>query len=356
MPRDSAARLVSVAKRNIPRSSSRFCELSLATFRYFLLDIYVWDSTHNRLNHHFPMSPAGLRTIRPELGPPFSARSACAPDRASARAAKLVCWVSNPSWVLCGRAKGRRFSVYVSEELVPEVRRCLDNGRALQEMLYEAAPRYVKALKRAKDKRQKRTVNGDMSRAVSRQRTFDDLALTRQGVVLEPLLQAISDFLDDHQGLITTIQGDLRRGLKNPDTGRAGAHGATDLALAGSHARQELGLSRTDCRWHHAGTVRRFLLPAGAQARSVPTRFCPTDGADDQLRQCWSRRPVPLDWKTRMSYASTPRLLGRIFIIPTTHCCGMSSVSSRAWSAGSQTRLDGLSRSYAGERRPGLIR
>jgi hypothetical protein len=58
----------------------------------------------------------------------------------------------HPSWVLYGRAKGRRFSVYVPEELVPEVRRCLDNGRALQDLLYEAAPRFVKALKRAKDK------------------------------------------------------------------------------------------------------------------------------------------------------------------------------------------------------------
>jgi hypothetical protein len=33
---------------------------------------------------------------------------------------------------------------------VPEVQRCLDNGRAVQEQLYEAAPRYVKALKRAR--------------------------------------------------------------------------------------------------------------------------------------------------------------------------------------------------------------
>jgi transposase, IS5 family len=64
-----------------------------------------------------------------------------------------------------------------------------------------------------------------MSRAANLQRTFDDLALTQQGVVLEPLLQAISDFLDDHEGLITTIQGDLRRGLKNPDTGRKGSSG-----------------------------------------------------------------------------------------------------------------------------------
>src|SRR5258708_10781932 len=61
-----------------------------------------------------------------------------------------------------------------------------------------------------------------MSRAVNLQRTFDDLALMQQGVVLEPLLQAISDFLDDHEGLITTIRSDLQRGLKNPDTGRKG--------------------------------------------------------------------------------------------------------------------------------------
>ena len=52
------------------------------------------------------------------------------------------------SYVLYSRLNGRRFSVYVPEELVPELRRCVDNGRALQELLQEAAPRYVKALKR----------------------------------------------------------------------------------------------------------------------------------------------------------------------------------------------------------------
>lgn len=56
------------------------------------------------------------------------------------------------SWVLYGRTKGRRFSVYIPEDLVPEIRRCLDKGRALQELLFEAAPRYVQALKREKDK------------------------------------------------------------------------------------------------------------------------------------------------------------------------------------------------------------
>lgn len=44
----------------------------------------------------------------------------------------------------------------------------------------------------------------------------------RQGLELEPLLGAIADFLDDHEELVTRIRGDLRRGLKQPDTGRGG--------------------------------------------------------------------------------------------------------------------------------------
>ena len=52
--------------------------------------------------------------------------------------------------MLYGRANGRRVAVYVPEELVPEVQRSLDNGRALQDLLYQAAPRYIKALKRGR--------------------------------------------------------------------------------------------------------------------------------------------------------------------------------------------------------------
>jgi len=54
----------------------------------------------------------------------------------------------HPRWVLYGRAKGRRFSIYIPEHLVAEVQRCLDKGRAMQELLFEAGPRYVEALKR----------------------------------------------------------------------------------------------------------------------------------------------------------------------------------------------------------------
>jgi len=61
----------------------------------------------------------------------------------------------HPSHVLYGRLKGRRVAVYVPEELVPEVQRSLDNGRALQELLQQAAPRYIKALKRERTKASK---------------------------------------------------------------------------------------------------------------------------------------------------------------------------------------------------------
>jgi len=54
------------------------------------------------------------------------------------------------SHVLYGRIKGRRFAIYIPEQLAPELRRCLNNGRALQELLYQSALRYTKALKHQK--------------------------------------------------------------------------------------------------------------------------------------------------------------------------------------------------------------
>ena len=61
-----------------------------------------------------------------------------------------------------------------------------------------------------------------MSRVGTSQISFADWELMRQGLAMEPLLQAISDFLDDHEKLVLKIGGDLRRGLKKPDTGRNG--------------------------------------------------------------------------------------------------------------------------------------
>jgi transposase, IS5 family len=61
-----------------------------------------------------------------------------------------------------------------------------------------------------------------VSRAAARQVSFADWELMRQGMRLEPLLQAISDFLDDQQEMIERVRGDLVRGLKRPGSGRRG--------------------------------------------------------------------------------------------------------------------------------------
>jgi IS5 family transposase len=52
--------------------------------------------------------------------------------------------------------------------------------------------------------------------------SFADWELLQQGIVLEPLLESISDFLDEHEEIIEAVRGDLNRGLKNPQTGRRG--------------------------------------------------------------------------------------------------------------------------------------
>jgi IS5 family transposase len=59
-------------------------------------------------------------------------------------------------------------------------------------------------------------------RAAKPQISFADWELRQQGISLEPLLQSISDFLDEHKEMVEAVRRDLQRGLKNPETGRSG--------------------------------------------------------------------------------------------------------------------------------------
>jgi transposase, IS5 family len=61
-----------------------------------------------------------------------------------------------------------------------------------------------------------------MSRLPEPPFSFADLELRNQGVHLDPLLQGILAFLDDHATLVEQVRQDLVRGLKNPNTGRGG--------------------------------------------------------------------------------------------------------------------------------------
>jgi hypothetical protein len=64
------------------------------------------------------------------------------------------------SYALSGYRGKRRFSVYVPDELAPDIQRALERGRRLQDLLKEAGVRYVCARKRERhSKREKREVD-----------------------------------------------------------------------------------------------------------------------------------------------------------------------------------------------------
>jgi len=57
----------------------------------------------------------------------------------------------HPSYALYSRVNGRRTSIYVPDELVPTIQQALENGRALQGLLYEVGRRYTNAVKRQRE-------------------------------------------------------------------------------------------------------------------------------------------------------------------------------------------------------------
>jgi transposase, IS5 family len=61
-----------------------------------------------------------------------------------------------------------------------------------------------------------------MTRSTISQTSFADLEFLGQGVRLEPVLQAISEFVDHHGHMVDKVRRDLDRGLKNPKAGRNG--------------------------------------------------------------------------------------------------------------------------------------
>src|SRR5258706_12142295 len=61
-----------------------------------------------------------------------------------------------------------------------------------------------------------------MSRVLDPQLSFADLELSPLGGHLDPALQRIDVFFDQHSALVEQVRLDLERGLKNPGTGRNG--------------------------------------------------------------------------------------------------------------------------------------
>src|SRR5689334_10338397 len=59
------------------------------------------------------------------------------------------------SYALYGRLKGKRFSIYVPNDLVPEISAALANGQRVQELLSEAGIRFTRALKESRKREKK---------------------------------------------------------------------------------------------------------------------------------------------------------------------------------------------------------
>lgn len=55
--------------------------------------------------------------------------------------------VGHSSYALSGYRGKDRFSVYIPDELVPEIQKAVENGRILQQLMKEAGLRYVRARK-----------------------------------------------------------------------------------------------------------------------------------------------------------------------------------------------------------------
>jgi molybdopterin-guanine dinucleotide biosynthesis protein A len=58
------------------------------------------------------------------------------------------------SYALSGYRGKHRFSVYVPDELAPEIQEAIDKGRRLQDLIKEAGVRYLRAEKRRRSKQQ----------------------------------------------------------------------------------------------------------------------------------------------------------------------------------------------------------
>jgi hypothetical protein len=93
------------------------------------------------VEHWFRTQAAGLWPAA--LGSLSLRRSPCIREHCEACAGGD----QHPSYVLYCRSKGRRVGIYIPDELVPQIQQSLDNGRALQELLYQAGRRYTNAVK-----------------------------------------------------------------------------------------------------------------------------------------------------------------------------------------------------------------
>src|SRR6516165_6516647 len=133
--------------------------------------------------------------------------------------------------------------------------------------------------------------NGTVPRTAKSQISFADWELLQQGLTLEPLLQAISDFLDDQKEMIEAVRRDLQRGLKKPGTGRNG--------LTPAQVLRAFILMRVK-NWHYREL--RGRIADGYTLRQFTTFYCQAVPKHHAFHRAFIRL-TPKTLKAVMSYA-----------------------------------------------------
>jgi hypothetical protein len=64
-----------------------------------------------------------------------------------------ACGDKHPAFILSFTDKGRRRSMYVPTELVPQLQHALRNGKALDELLYQLGPELLRQYRKQRDAR-----------------------------------------------------------------------------------------------------------------------------------------------------------------------------------------------------------
>jgi len=188
---------------------------------------------------------------------------------------------------------------------------------------------------------------------VERQVSFADWELMRQGLRLEPLLQAISDFLDDQKDMIEQVRCDLIRGLKKAETGRSG--------LTPQQILRSLVLMRIK-NWDYRELRER--IADGCTLRQFTDFYCLPVPRHDAFHRGFTRltpatlkaiNDLVVQAAVDLELEDGQKLRVDTTVVQTdnhhpttTRCCGMWYAWLRAWSAASPKRWSaGVSRGFA---------
>jgi hypothetical protein len=107
---------------------------------------------------------AAVSKLWPVAGGSLSLRkSSCVRERCTA----CESGVGHPRYGLWGRSGTERFSLYIAEEMVPELEQALLNGQALQQLVREMGVRYTQVRRSERSEEQNKRQSGNSRRKKS---------------------------------------------------------------------------------------------------------------------------------------------------------------------------------------------